>query len=260
MKLRAPAVPLITVDPYFSVWSTADRLTDKPTTHWTDRSCPIARTDYTTEGHRPNSMLGLVTIDGTTYRFMGVSDHPVIKQTDLDITALSTVYTFETEDVAITASFLAPVLPTDLELISRPVNYLKLSYTALDGKKHDVSFSVSVSEEICLNLAGQSPVVREDVEFTVPCMRMGNSVQNILNRDGDDQRIDWGYFYLAVKGDNAAVKPSAVEYIRAAKPKTEPARATLDSITATVDGEALILFAYDDIKSLIYFGDQLTSY
>lgn len=260
MKLRAPAVPLITVDPYFSVWSTADRLTDKPTTHWTDRSSPMARTDYPTEGHRPNSMLGLVTIDGATYRFMGVSDHPVIKQTDLDINALSTVYTFETETVAVTASFLAPILPTDIELISRPVNYLKLSYASLDGKKHAVSFSVSVSEEICLDCAGQSPVVRENVDFTVPCIRMGNSVQNVLNRDGDDVRIDWGYFYLAVKGENAAVKPEEIEYIRAAKSRTEPARATLASVTATADGEALILFAYDDIKSLVYFGDQLTSY
>lgn len=260
MKLRAPAVPLITVDPYFSVWSTADRLTDKPTTHWTDRSSPISRTDYPTEGHRPNSMLGLVTVDGVTYRFMGVSEHPVIKQTDLDITALSTVYTFETETVAITASFLAPMLPDSFELISRPVNYLKLSYASLDGKKHAVSFSVSVSEEICLDRAGQSPVVREDVEFTVPCMRMGNSVQNILNRDGDDLRIDWGYFYLAVKGNNASVKATEVEYTRAAKPRTEPAKATLASLTAEVEGEALILFAYDDIKSLNYFGDHVTSY
>ena len=260
MKLRAPAVPLITVDPYFSVWSTADRLTDKPTTHWTDRSSPYARTDYPVEGHRPNSMLGLVTIDGTTYRFMGVADYPVIKQTDLDITALSTTYTFETETVAVTASFLAPVLPTDFELISRPVNYLKLSYASLDGKKHTVSFSVSVSEEICLNLAGQSPVVREAVDFEIPCIRMGNVEQNILNRDGDDLRIDWGYFYLAVKGANASVKATEVEYTRAAKPRTEPAKATLASVTAEVEGEALILFAYDDIKSLIYFGDQLTSY
>ncbi len=260
MKLRAPSVPLITVDPYFSVWSSANRLTDKPTCHWTDRSSPIARTDYPTEGHRPNSMLGLVTIDGTTYRFMGVSDHPVIKQTDLDIDALSTTYTFETDDVTVKASFLAPMLPDDFELISRPVNYLKLTYAPRDGKKHNVSFSVSVSEEICLNKAGQSPVVCEDVELVIPCKRMGNSEQNVLNRSGDDVRIDWGYFYLAVKGEGASVKTENVDYYRAAKPKTEPEKANLTSLTATADGEALVLFAYDDIKSLRYFGADLTSY
>lgn len=248
MKLRAPSVPLITVDPYFSVWSPADKLTDRPTNHWTNNTV---------------SMLGIVEIDGTPYRFMGVNDLEPIPQTDLQIDALSSNYTFETDVIRIKASFLAPMLPDDPELISRPVNYLKLTSESKDGKAHSVKFTLSVSEEICLDEPGQAPVVREEVNIEgFKCIRMGNSVQDILNKSGDNVLIDWGYFYLAVDSENAEVYPEDVTYINPYRPRftvpeisygIDAKERTLPSVTAKFENEALVLFAYDDTYSLIYF-------
>lgn len=54
--LRPPAYPLITHDPYFSIWSNTDQLTDSPTRHWTGR---------------PHSLEGIVRVDGKSYQFLG---------------------------------------------------------------------------------------------------------------------------------------------------------------------------------------------
>ena len=56
IALRAPSVPLITSDTYFSIWSPYNELTTGNTEHWTAAEHPL---------------IGAVRVDGKSYRFMG---------------------------------------------------------------------------------------------------------------------------------------------------------------------------------------------
>lgn len=254
MRMRPPATPLIAIDPYFSVWSHADKLT-ADTCHWTGKS---------------NAMVGLAEIDGKVYRFMGVGEAPEMTQTAFDMDALSTTYTFEAAGVRLTCVFTSPVLMDDLDLLTRPVSYLYVKAYSADGKSHTVKVSVSASEELCLNYRGQYDVATEPVSFDgISAVKMGSTTQPVLEKKGDDIRIDWGYFYLATDATDAVVSSAVIETPIADCAPDEAKRVNkpdMTFVTVTVPlstkkkSDCLFAFAYDDIKSLLYFEDQLTSY
>ncbi|MGI5893620.1 MAG: glutaminase domain-containing protein [Candidatus Merdivicinus sp.] len=235
MKLRPPALPLITVDPYFSIWSPADHLTDKMPCHWTSK---------------PNSIVGTACIDGQIFRFLGEGDAPAMKQTMVDVEAFSTLVRMEAAGVRLNLFFLTPLIPDDYEHLTRPVSYLKICAESLDGKQHQVAVTIRASEELCLNQKGEMPVVSETLSIAdgIPAAKMGSKDQPILAKSGDDIRINWGYFYLAVKGDSANVCAESDE---------------MTWLTASADvslHQALFTFSYDDIESIVYFGDHLKSW
>lgn len=211
MNMRMPFTPLFNIDPYFSVWSIDKINTVKPQ-HWTNTN---------------NSMLGIVTVDGEPFRFLGVSEHQMILQTDISIDALSTTAIFRNEKIELTAVFTSPAMANDLYYLSRPVVYLKLSYKNLDGKEHKVCAKLSVSEELVLLEAGNSRAVSEKVEIkNGNCMKMGNGVQNVLSKSGDTIHIDWGYLYLAAN-KSSIVGEEVVDGLYAIYAETEVNESTL---------------------------------
>src|SRR6267378_403543 len=109
-SFRPPAVPLVACDPYFSIWSRADKLTDVNTTHWTNRT------------HRLTSM---IRIDGKPYRLMDkdIPSTPPLPQTNLEVLPTRTIYSFEKQKITVTLTFLTTALPEDLDLLSQPVTY-----------------------------------------------------------------------------------------------------------------------------------------
>ena len=82
---RAASIPLVTHDPYFSIWSGADHLYDKDPVHWSQIR---------------QQLRGYVNVDGVVYSFLGDKEfHETIGQTGVDVTATSTTYTFENEKI-----------------------------------------------------------------------------------------------------------------------------------------------------------------
>lgn len=181
---RPPAVPLITHDPYFSIWSFTNRLTDDWPRHWTG-------------AHR--GLSSMVRIDGRTFRLMGPEPEgvPAMDQKSLRVGATRTEYVFESAGVRVVLTFTTPLLPRDLEVLSRPATYLTWETRAVDGKDHAVSISIDSSLQFCVNQDDERVVWSR---FRLECLDVlsgGSLEQPVLQKSGDDLRIDWGYLYLA---------------------------------------------------------------
>ncbi len=188
---RPPAVPLIACDPYFSVWSCADRLTGDTTRHWTGTK---------------QSLTSMIRIDGKAYRLMGDEPRnvPPFPQVSLQVLPTRTIYDFENASVHVKLTFMTPSLPDDLEVLSRPLTYLTWEVRAhvpIGGQPHSASIYFSVSSEVAVNEPGQKAVwSRPQIISPVRnllALKMGSEEQPVLQKKGDNLRIDWGYLYTA---------------------------------------------------------------
>ena len=189
--LRAPATPLVVHDPYFSIWSTTDRLTDGPTRHWT--------------GVR-QELNGIVRVDGKNYRYLGDADSsvPALLETGRQITPTRTVVTMQSSEIELSLTFLTPAFPDDIKIMARPITYLSWEVKSRDGGTHDVALYLDADAAIATN-SRDEPVVWSRAEIKgLHLLRTGTSRQPILDKSGDNLRIDWGYFYIAVPADEGA--------------------------------------------------------
>lgn len=240
--MRAPAYPLITVDPYFSIWSMGNELNKETTRHWCGNEKP---------------MEGFVQIGEKKYCFLGNPDDPSVlrlRQTKVEMDFYSTTYVLEGDGIRLTARFTSSLLPSNLDLLSRPVSYLSVRVESLDEISREVAVTLRVSDRICLqDVRFLHPTKPERVTLSdsLSCMRVGSLEQPVLGKSGDGICIDWGYFYLATdsRGKTDAVRCGDEWWLTA--------QTTLDT---TDNPEGLYAFAYDDLYSLCYFGEPLQAY
>jgi hypothetical protein len=267
-SLRPPSVPLVACDPYFSIWSPADKLTDTGTTHWTGK---------------PQRLTSLVRIDGKAFRLMGAEPAavPALPQTGLEVLPTRTIYTFGGAGIKLTLTFMTADLPEDLDVLSRPITYVAWEAQSTDAQKHTVSVYFDASSEIAVNQADQ-PVDFQNADGPrIRAWRVGSVEQPVLQKKGDDLRIDWGYFYVAMANDERA--GSTVNSAQAARAGfiaqgLLPACAANASLQNTARNDSVIAFAvnlgevqsktvscwlmvaYDDLYSIQYMKKNLRPY
>lgn len=419
-SLRAPAYPLLTIDPYTSVWSFCDKLNDEPTRHWTGRNHPL---------------VGAIRVDGETYRFMGrdlIKTEPVIgtakqdlwdamytfskpednwmqndyvsqnwqsgkaafgtpenphatvswnkddiwvrrtfdwsediskedlflqyshddnveiflngeqiavagngldydllqeipaniassikphnnvlaahchnngggayidfgisrqikddtsfnlkaEQKSVVVMPTQTYYTFECGGVLLDLIFTSPAVPTNLELVAAPYNYVTYQVRSQDEKKHDVQVYFEATPLLAVNTIEQPVEYSLQEEDGFILMKTGTVEQPILQKKGDDLRIDWGYFCMAAPNSPRVTvsideqKTTKTNFLKTGilpgkKGLTSPDMQKQMTVLAYSDnlgmvGEEIcsghLVLGYDDIYSIQYLGDNRMAY
>lgn len=265
--VRPPAVPLVTHNPYFSVWSPADGLADRATVHWTGRT---------------QNLRSLVRIDGRSYRLMGPDpkEVPALPQTGLTVLPTRTVYTFANAEARVTLTFTSPLLPENLDLLSRPATYVTWQARSLDGRRHRAELYFDAGVELAVNTPDQRVAWQRERVPGLQALRCGTVEQPVLQKAGDDLRIDWGYLYLALPsgpGASAAVgdgEPARAAFASGGALPADDARTpraprdggpvlaaafSLGSVGPAPVSRHLVL-AYDDLYAIEYFGTPLRPY
>ena len=226
--LRPPAAPLVACDPYFSIWSPADKLTDADTVHWTGK---------------PHRLSSRVKIDGVAFRLMGAEPKETLAlpQTKLTVWPTRTVYEFAGAGVALTLTFLTPALPDDLDVLAWPLTYLTWDVRATDGKVHSVEVEFAANAELAVNEPNQVVEWSQEKIGGLAVWKVGSKEQPVLQKKGDDLRIDWGYLYIATTGAIGA-EPGTVAW------------------KMSTPGVCRLILAYDDGYSIQYMRQNLRPY
>jgi Domain of unknown function (DUF4965)/Domain of unknown function (DUF5127)/Domain of unknown function (DUF1793)/Domain of unknown function (DUF4964) len=267
-ELRPPSVPLVACDPYFSIWSPADKLTDTHTVHWTGK---------------PHRLTSLVRIDGGTFRILGgePAELPTLAQISVKVLPTRTIYVFEGGTVRLTLTFMTPILPDDLMVYSRPVTYVTWEAQSLDGGSHQVWVYFDASREIAVNVPTQAVAFSRPKIRGMAALAVGSREQPVLAKKGDNLRIDWGHLYVAApsreKGSTATWDSTAARKFFGSIPKFMPldvnTTGPLDEDTNAVIAMMFdlgnvgakpvsrwLILAYDDEYSIQYFKTNLRPY
>jgi len=192
------------------------------------------------------------------------------EQTNVKVTATQTIYSFKAGAADLKVTFTSPLVMTDMTLFATPVSYITYQVKANDAKKHNIDVYQGVSTNVAVNDGSQTVQTSAYTKGALRIMKAGTVEQPILQKRGDNLRIDWGYMYV-----------SAPAVMGAKQYATESADALPSFLNAKYDnvagtGKQLMLntvlpygmvgatavskytmLGYDELYSVQYFGTNL---
>lgn len=167
-----------------------------------------------------------------------------------DVQPMQTHYGFTCGPVELSVSFLAPLFLDNLDWISRPVNYMSYQIKSLDGAKHDVRVLVEATPSWCVNIYGNEQTVSETYSQNGLVYLKSSSVeQDVLGKVGDDDRINWGSFYMAAEEKNTVASVADNGFMTFTR-----------DLGSVKSAEGKFMIGYDDLYSVQYFGENLRPY
>jgi len=199
-------------------------------------------------------------------------------QKSLNVLPTSTIYSFECGPVDLQLTFTSPLLLDNLEMVSRPVNYISYEINSNDGNQHDVQFLFTADPRISVDLAPEPVISETGTGSGFKYAKTGTIRQPYLGKKGDNIRIDWGYFYLAACNGEiliARTEDANDEFLETGKVTSDTNNVRTDNFEKTPVSlvynrdfpnvgdkvqKDFIMVAYDDVYSIQYFWKNLKPY
>ena len=201
------------------------------------------------EAHGANP-IGRALLDfGLVVRYQKPQPWPqTARQLLADVQATTTHYRFECGPVELDVDFTAPLLMENLDLVSRPVNYLSYTIRPRDGQKHDVKLRLQAGPAWALDDAVSETAVLDAYEKEgLVWLKASNEIQKPLGRCGDDVRQNWGSFLMTAENGTATVEDGNLNWVR--------------EMPAVKQVKGMVMLGYDDGgNALQYFGENLPPY
>lgn len=202
-------------------------------------------------------------------------------QRSVHVLPTQTYYVFECGPALLDLVFTSPLLMDDLDLLSTPVNYISYQVTSLDGKTHDIQVYMEATPDWAVDNEGQQVTFEKVEKQGMTFLKTGTVEQPVLEKKGDNVRIDWGYFYLS-SPVNASVSLGFGDYFAMKNAFTSGGKLAeevpVSQLSSDLYGDVTVLgyihnlgsvadkahgymlIGYDDMYAIQYFHDNRMAY